>query len=125
MAKANNIDKFGFCICCQKYLLKNVVIKGKQEAQFTPDKDEVWLKLNTGSMMSISVCRNCKNTLDFNDADMKKEILDAVQNGWTIEMDMMTLNPAQFPDFTTDKRQGAQNLYASIIDYSWIKDFKA
>lgn len=124
MPKAQNIDKFGFCISCNKYLLKNVVLNGKQEAQFTPHKDEIWLKLNTGSMMSISVCKHCKKTVDFNDPVTKAQILEAVQNGWTLEMDLMSRQPNKYPDFNLSKRNALETLYSSIADYNHIKGFK-
>jgi hypothetical protein len=125
MAKAQNIDKFGYCIMCGKYLLKNIIINGKQEAAFDSDKDEVWLKLNTGSMMSISVCKPCKEYIDFSDPDTKTSVLEAVNNGWTIEMDIMTLNPDKYPNFTPEKRQELEDLYSTFNDYQHTPNFKA
>lgn len=124
MPRAHNIDKFGHCILCHDYLLKNIVVKGKQEAAFTPDKDEVWVKLNNGSMMSISVCKTCKHTTDFDDSTIKTGIFEALQNGWELEMDLMQSRPDKYPDFTPDKREGLERLYSSFSDYAWMKDFK-
>lgn len=123
MSKAQNIDKFGHCILCHKCLLKNVVINGKQEALFDANKDEVWVQLNNGALMSISVCKPCKSQTDFNDDATKTQVLRSVQLGWQLEMDLMSLHPQKYPDFSSDKRLGLEAFYSSLTDYKWIKDF--
>lgn len=122
--KVDNIDKFGHCILCHRNLLKNVALSGKIEPCFDPDKDEAWLKLNTGSMMSISVCKKCKSNTDFESIDNKKKVLEAVNNGWELEMDLMLKNKEKFPEFNEEKRNKLKQLYSSITDFIYDKEFK-
>ena len=119
MGKIHNIDKFGNCVVCHKNLIKNVVLNGKQEGVFDADKDEAYLKLNNGSLMPISICRPCKDSTDLTDPTVQTTIMEAVNNGWELEMDQMDRNPDKYPDWNSAKKQKLQEFYQglSIVGY--------
>jgi hypothetical protein len=112
--KIKNIDKFGHCVVCHRNLVKNVVINGKQEGVFDGDKTEAYMKLNTGSLLPISICRQCLATTDLNDPKVHSQILEAVNNGWALEIDHMKRNPEKFPEFTAEKERTLKEFYANL-----------
>lgn len=112
--KIDNIDKFGNCVVCHKNLIRNVALNGKIEGMFDADKDEAFMKLNNGSIMPISICKNCKSKVDLDSPDVKFSIMEAVQNGWTLEMDHMNKHPELFPDWNAAKKQVLEKYYSGL-----------
>ncbi len=112
--KIENIDKFGHCVVCHRNLIKNVVLNRKVEGVFDADKDEAHLKLNNGSVMPISICKPCKGSVDLNNAIIQNKIMDAVQNGWVLEMNHMDEHPEKFPDWNKEKRSKLENYYSNL-----------
>lgn len=112
--KIENIDKFGHCVVCHRNLIKNVVLNGKVEGVFDADKDEAQLKLNNGSVMPISICKPCKISKDLSDSMVHSKIMDAVQNGWLLEMDHMDRNPDKFPEWNSKKKEDLKKYYSTL-----------
>lgn len=118
--KIENIDKFGHCVFCHRNLIKNVVVNGKVEGVFDADKDEAYMKLNNGSLMPICICKPCKNDVNLDNPIVQTKIMDAVQEGWKLEMHMMRDNPDKFPDWTPEKHEKLQKHYdiLSIVGHN-------
>jgi len=122
--KIDNIDKFGNCVVCHRNLIRNIVINGKVEGVWHPDKDEAYMKLNQGSLMPISICRPCKKSTDLNDPTVHNNIMEAVNNGWLLEIDHMKRNPDQFKDFTPEKEQALKDMYSKLSITGYEKNHK-
>lgn len=122
--KIDNIDKFGHCCLCHKNLIRNIVINGKVEGTWHPDKDEAYMKLNQGSLMPISLCRSCKESSDLRDSNVHISIMEAVNHGWMLEIDHMKRNPEQFKDFTTEKEESLKKLYSGLSIVGYEKNHK-
>lgn len=112
--KINNIDKFGCCVICHRNLVINKVIGGKVQGTWHPDKDDAYMKLNQGSLMPISICKPCKNNIDLTNPDTHTQIMEAVNNGWELEINYMKEHPEQFKDFTIDKEKSLRDMYSSL-----------
>ena len=112
--KIKNIDKFGHCVVCHKNLIKNVAINGKIEGVFDADKDDAMLKLNNGSLLPISICRPCKESVNLDDPKVHKQIMEAVQEGWRLEIDHMDKHPDKFPEWTPNKREHLKKFYSGL-----------
>jgi hypothetical protein len=119
--KIENIDKFGHCVICHRNLIKNVVINGKVEGVFDSDKDEAFLKLNINSLMPICICKPCKASVDLTDTATHERIMEAVQEGWKLEMHMMRDNPDKFPDWTPEKHEKLQKHYDNLKIMEYVK----
>jgi hypothetical protein len=111
--QVKNIDKFGHCIVCHKYLLKNVAINGKIEEVFDANKDEAYMKLNNGSIMPISICKPCKESVNLDDPDIHKQLMEAVHEGWKLEIDLMKEDPEKY-GFTPEKEQVLRRYYKDL-----------
>jgi len=90
MVKAIDRDKFGCCIKCHKYLLREVIDRGRVVMAPTPDADSEMLLLNDGSRMRVSMCRECKQGLK--DSDLPY-LMDAALQGWEWETDQLVEDP--------------------------------
>jgi hypothetical protein len=122
--KINDIDKFGHCVVCNKNLIRNVVINGKVEGTWHPNKDEAYMKLNQGSLMPVSICKPCKKSVDLTDPTVHANIMKAVHNGWLLEIDHMKRNPEQFKDFTPEKEESVRKMYAGLSIVGYEKNHK-
>ena len=122
--KIENIDKFGHCVVCHRNLIKNVAINGKIEGVFDADKDEAYLKLNNGSLMPISICRPCKESTDLTNVTIHAQIMEAVQEGWKLEMHMMMNNPDRFPEWNKEKQDRLQKYYNNLRIIGYEKNHK-
>lgn len=112
--KIDNIDKFGNCCTCHRNLVINKVIGGEIQGTWHPDKDDVYMKLNQGSLMPIAICKPCKNSLDLTDSIVHTQIMEAVHNGWMLEIDYMKQNPDKFKDFTPEKEKSLKDMYSEL-----------
>lgn len=114
-----NIDKFGSCVYCHRNLVVNKVIGDKVQGTWHPDKDDAYMKLNQGSLMPIAICKPCKKNIDLTDSVVHTKIMEAVNNGWALEINYMKEHPEQFKDFTPEKEQALKDMYVqlSIVGY--------
>lgn len=112
--KIDNIDKFGNCCVCHRNLVVNKVIGGKVESTWHPDKDDAYMKLNQGSLMPIAICKPCKHSVDMTDPLVHTQIMQAVNNGWALEIDHMKKHPEQFKDFTPEKEKALKDMYKGL-----------
>lgn len=90
MARAVDRDKFGHCVKCHKYMLREVIDRGKVVVVPTADSDHEKFFLNDGSNMRVSMCRKCKQELTEDDFDY---VIDAVINGWEWETTQLVNDP--------------------------------
>ena len=118
--KIKNIDKFGHCVICHKNLIRNIVIGGKVVGTWHPHKDEAYMISNIGALIPISICKPCKKTVVLDDSNVHENIMEAIKNGWELEIDHMKKHPEMFSDFTLEKEQELRDMYAglSIVGYA-------
>ena len=106
----SNIDKYGHCAICHNNLMVERVSDGKVINMFTPDKDETEFLLDDGSRMRISICRPCKLTIDFNDKKVIDNIMEAVINGWQLEVDTLVADEKR-PEWTPERAKNHMKVY--------------
>lgn len=119
-----NIDKFGTCVTCHRNLVINKVIGDEVQGTWHPDKDDAFMRLNQGSLMPIAICKPCKNKVDLTNSVVHAKIMEAVNNGWALEIDYMKKNPEQFNDFTPEKEQALKDMYASLSITGYEHNYK-
>ena len=98
----DDIDRFGHCVICHKNLLIKRIVDGKEVDMFMPIYSETKFLLNTGSEMSVTICKPCKETNDLNDPIVKDNIMQAVYKGWELENKILVAdenNPSWTEEF--------------------------
>lgn len=84
-----NIDRYGHCVNCHRNLITEKVVDGKVINIFSPDKDETEFLIDDGSRMRVCICKQCKGSIDLSNEEKQSEIMEAVVNGWQLEIDTM------------------------------------
>jgi len=82
------------------------------------------MKLNNGALMPICICTSCKNESDLTSPDVQSNIMEAVKNGWDLEIFHMKTHPDQYPDFTPQKEEQLRNFYKGLSIVGYAKDHK-
>lgn len=106
----NNIDRYGHCCKCHRNLIVERVSDGKVIHMFTPDKEETEFLLDDGSRMRVCVCKQCKMTIDFNDEKTCDNIMEAVVNGWKVEVDTLVADEKR-PEWDTERARSHMKVY--------------
>lgn len=83
------IDKFGHCVLCHRMLIEQKVIDHKVQFVFNSDHAETEFLLNDGSRMRVCMCKPCQQTRDLSSSQTKEEIMEAVKNGWQLEVNAL------------------------------------
>lgn len=81
----DKIDRYGHCVFCGENLLTKRVVDGKVVDMFLPTYDHTFFLLNTGSQMQVTICKDCKNSINLNHPDAHKQIIESVIKGWELE----------------------------------------
>ena len=81
----DNIDRYGHCCLCHRNLIAERVADGVVIKVFLPEKEETEFLLDDESRMRVCICRTCKQTLDLNNPEVQKEIMDCAIEGWRLE----------------------------------------
>lgn len=82
MVNSLDRDKFGHCVRCHKYLIREVIDRGKVIKAPTSDSDSEVFFLNNYTNMRVSICSKCKQNLKEEDFEY---IMDAIIKGWDWE----------------------------------------
>lgn len=98
----DNIDRFGHCVCCHDNLLTKKVVDGKVVDMFLPTYDETVFLLNSGSQMHVTICKNCKESMDLKDKDIHNNIMEAIYKGWELETKILIADD-KYPDWNDEK----------------------
>lgn len=107
----DNIDKYGHCVSCHRNLIIERVVDGRVMKIFLPDKEETEFLLDDGSRMRVCVCRKCKETKDFKDEKFQETIMEAVVNGWRLEVDSLVSDDNK-PDWTPETSKRHMDIYS-------------
>lgn len=105
-----NIDKYGHCVVCHKGLLIERVVDGKAVKIFSPDKEESEFLLDDGSRMRVCICRGCKKDVDLSNEDTQKIIMEAVINGWDLEVKSLVEDNKK-PDWDSKRGKEYMDVY--------------
>lgn len=97
----DNIDRFGHCSFCHKNMIVSKVVDGKVTEMFLPEHDHVDFLLNSGSIMKVCLCKNCKKDIDLNDPTVRCNIMEAVMKGWELETKILVADE-KLPDWTQE-----------------------
>ena len=97
----DDIDKFGHCVICHRYLLTRKVVDGKIVDMFLPIYDETFFLLNNGSQMQVTICKPCKQITNLSDPIVHDNIMRAVQKGWILENKLLVADP-KIPEWTAE-----------------------
>ena len=108
----DNIDKYGHCVSCHKNLVVERAIDGKVMKVFLPDKDETEFLLDDGSKMRVCICKLCKRDMDFNDPKVNKQIMEAVINGWQLEVDSLVQDEKR-PEWDVERGKNHMRVYSN------------
>lgn len=112
--KSYDLDKFGNCIYCHRQLVMNKVVGGQVETVLHPDASDSFFRLNTGSILVVPICKPCKSTVNLEDPDVHKKILEEVNHGWELEIHHMRSNKHKFPEFNEKKESDVRSLYSGL-----------
>lgn len=107
MSNTDDIDRFGHCSFCHKNLITKRVVDGKVIDMFLPEHDHTDFLLNNGSIMKVCMCKPCKESIDLNNEEVHKDIMQAVQKGWELETKLLVAGEIK-PQWT--KEQGDKYL---------------
>lgn len=107
----DNIDKYNHCCVCHKNMTIERVVDNQVMVMFIPDKDEAEFMLDDGSRMRVCMCKKCKEENDLDDPDVQAQIMEAVINGWQLEVDAMILDKDR-PDWTVEKGKAHMDIYS-------------
>ena len=106
-----NIDKYGHCVSCHRNLTIERVVDGKVMTMFLPDKEETEFLLDDGSRMRVCICRQCKQGKDLTDPKLQETIMEAVINGWDMEVKSLVKDDSK-PDWTPDRAKDYMDVYS-------------
>lgn len=107
-----NIDKYGHCVVCHKSLIVERAVDGKVIKMFTPEHDETRYMLTDGTEMRVCICKSCKSTIDLDNRKVKDQIMEAVINGWDLEVKSLVADDKK-PDWTEDKAKNHMDIFGS------------
>ena len=76
--------------------------------RWTPEETEYLL--DDGSRMRVCICRECKKTKDLSDDKIKDYIMEAVVNGWELELRDLVADKSK-PNWTPEKVKSHMDVY--------------
>ncbi len=97
----DNIDRFGHCVVCHKYMITKRVVDEKVIEMFTPDHGHTEFLLNNGSRMQVCMCNKCRENIDLTAPAIQDMIMKAVQKGWELEVKLLVADEKQ-PQWTEE-----------------------
>jgi len=97
----DNIDRFGFCVLCHKNLITERVVDNQVIKMFLPIHGHADFMLDNGSIMKVCICNPCKESVDLNDEQIHKNIMEAVQKGWELETKALIADN-NYPDWNEE-----------------------
>lgn len=121
----SNIDKYGHCVCCHSNLLVERTVDNKVVYMFSPEHDETQFMLDDGTLMRVCICKPCKSNKDMSDIKVQNDIMEAIVNGWNIEVNDLVYygkwsdGKAKFHMDTYSKKNilcHSENLEKHVID---------
>lgn len=98
LPRLDKIDRFGHCCICTKNLLTQRVVDGKVQDMFVPDYGESTFLLNDGSKMQVTICKTCQRDNELTNPDVQRDIMDAVQKGWQLEVGKLSTEGTTLPN---------------------------
>ena len=103
-------DKFGHCVKCHDYLLREVIDRGKVVLARTVDFDTEMLLLDDTSQMRVTICKKCKEELK--DEDFP-ELMESVVAGWEWETDQLVADENK-PQWTAVEKKEYMDRHRSL-----------
>lgn len=114
-------DRFGACVICHKDMIVERVVDGKVINMFSPEKDETIFNLDDGSIMPVSICKTCKNSVNLDDPKLHDKIMNSVVEGWQYQVDQFVSDDKR-PDWTQEKADLYMEEYGVLEISSHKKD---
>lgn len=94
-------DRPGFCCLCHCPIAE---FDGERISRILSIIRPLYIRLNDGSMMQVTLCASCKDSMT--EEDIPK-IMDSVYKGWTVECDKMVVAGS----WTKEKRDSHLDIY--------------
>lgn len=105
-----NVDKYGHCVLCHTNLIIERVADMKVINMFSPDYDQTEFLLDDGTRMKVCICKPCKKNIDLKDVGVQEKVMEAVINGWNLEVKGMVADQKR-PDWTEEKGKQYMDTY--------------
>lgn len=109
----DNIDRYGHCVTCHKNLIIERAVDGKVIPMFTPEHDETEFLLTDGSKMRACICKPCKENVDLDSDKVKNYVMEAVINGWQLEVDSLVNDEKRF-DWNKERGELHMDKYSKL-----------
>ena len=109
----DNIDRYGHCVTCHKSMMVERAVDGKVIPMFTPDYAETEFLLVDGSKMRVAICKPCKEHVDLASDKVKGYVMEAVINGWQLEVDSLVKDEKR-PEWDVDRGKKHMARYSAL-----------
>lgn len=126
MSNTDNIDRFGHCVICHRYMISTRVIDGKPQIFLQPEYDQTEFLMNNGSRLVVCLCKICENTYDLTDPKIHTEVMDSCKKGWLLEDQLMLrhglITEEKISENTNNRKDLSIEIHSEGISDEFIRE---